>query len=230
MTYLKLFLDWLDAMEPLGDAERGRLLTALMKYARTGEAPQLDGNERFLFPMMRLQVDRDKEAEERISESRRNAGKNGGIAKASKAKQNKQLPDLLSKDGKAVKDKDKDEDEEEDILEAYASCAAPQGDAAPSPVISLPLNDGTEYPVTQEQCQEWAGLYPAVDVIQQLRNMRGWLIGNPGKRKTQRGVLRFVTNWLAREQDRGGARKGGGDGGSGGNYGNAEGTYSGEWL
>lgn len=97
------------------------------------------------------------------------------------------------------------ESKSESEMEAYASCAAPQGDAAPPPVISMPLNDGTEYPVTQEQCQEWAGLYPAVDVIQQLRNMRGWLIGNPGKRKTQRGILRFITSWLAREQDRGGA-------------------------
>ena len=115
-------------------------------------------------------------------------------------------------------------------MEAYASCAAPQGDAAPPPVISMPLNDGTEYPVTQEQCQEWAGLYPAVDVIQQLRNMRGWLIGNPKRRKTRNGILRFITNWLAGEQDKGRAREGGGDGGSGGNSGKAEGTYSGEWL
>lgn len=73
-----------------------------------------------------------------------------------------------------------------------------------TPVITLPLNDGTEYPVTEEQCQEWAGLYPAVDVIQQLREMRGWLLSNPTKRKTRRGILSFVTRWLGREQDKGG--------------------------
>ena len=73
-------------------------------------------------------------------------------------------------------------------------------------VIYLPLNDKTEYPVTKEQCQEWAGLYPAVDAIQQLRNMRGWLLSNPTKRKTRRGIQRFITNWLGREQDRGGLR------------------------
>ena len=70
-------------------------------------------------------------------------------------------------------------------------------------VITLPLNDNTEYPITEEQCQEWAGLYPAVDVIQQLRNMRGWLLANPTKRKTKRGIMRFVTGWLGREQDKG---------------------------
>ena len=74
-------------------------------------------------------------------------------------------------------------------------------------MVSIPLNDGTEYPVSQEQCQEWAGVYPAVDVIQQLREMREWCINNPAKRKTPKGVRGFITRWLAKEQDRGG-RKG----------------------
>lgn len=73
-----------------------------------------------------------------------------------------------------------------------------------TPVILLPLNDGTEYVVTEEQSQEWAGLYPAVDVIQQLRGMRGWLLSNPTKRKTKRGIQGFITRWLGREQDKGG--------------------------
>lgn len=73
------------------------------------------------------------------------------------------------------------------------------------PVIELPLNDGTMYPISQEQCQEWAGLYPAVDVIQQLRQMRGWLDANPTRRKTKGGIKRFVTNWLAKEQNKGGS-------------------------
>ena len=71
-----------------------------------------------------------------------------------------------------------------------------------TPVIELPLNDGSLFPVTQEQYQEWAGLYPAVDVIQQLRNMLGWLNSNPGRRKTKSGIKRFVTSWLSKEQDK----------------------------
>lgn len=73
-----------------------------------------------------------------------------------------------------------------------SSCA----EQSSPPVIELPLNDGTEYAVSQEQCQEWAGLYPAVDVIQQLRHMRGWLMANPEKKKTRRGILRFVAGWI----------------------------------
>lgn len=93
---------------------------------------------------------------------------------------------------------------EDSAVEANASCPEPETVSGP-PVISLPLNDGTEYKVFQNQCQEWAGLYPAVDVMQQLRNMRGWLDANPTKRKTKRGIKAFINSWLSREQNRGGS-------------------------
>ena len=49
---------------------------------------------------------------------------------------------------------------------------------------------------------DWSELYPNVDVMQELRNMKGWCNSNPTKRKTKRGVLRFINSWLAREQDK----------------------------
>ena len=72
------------------------------------------------------------------------------------------------------------------------------------PVITLILNDMTEYPVYQEDIDEWSKLYPSVDIIQELRKMRGWLDANPTNRKTKRGIRRFVNGWLSREQDKGG--------------------------
>lgn len=45
-------------------------------------------------------------------------------------------------------------------------------------------------------------LYPAVDPVQTLREIRGWCIGNPRRRKTKRGVKGFITSWFAREQDK----------------------------
>ena len=68
--------------------------------------------------------------------------------------------------------------------------------------IKLPLIGGEEYLVTQEYVKELQELYPAVDVEQALRNMRGWLDSNPQNRKTPRGIKRFITGWIAREQDR----------------------------
>ena len=81
--------------------------------------------------------------------------------------------------------------------------AQPDSVQSPEPVITLPLNTGEEYPILPEHVQEWAGLYPAVDVIQQLRAMRGWLIANKQRRKTKAGIQRFIVNWLKKEQDSG---------------------------
>lgn len=30
--------------------------------------------------------------------------------------------------------------------------------------------------------------------------MKGWLIGNPSKRKTKKGMPRFITGWLGRDK------------------------------
>ena len=71
------------------------------------------------------------------------------------------------------------------------------------PLIMLPLNDGTEYPVATSMANEWQQLYQATNVVTELRKMRGWLLADPARRKTKRGILRFVTNWLSRAQDSG---------------------------
>lgn len=72
----------------------------------------------------------------------------------------------------------------------------------PEPVIRIPLVGGDEHPILQAQVDEWIAAYPAVGVVQQLREMRAWCIANPSNRKTARGVQAFVVRWLAREQDR----------------------------
>lgn len=70
-----------------------------------------------------------------------------------------------------------------------------------APVEELPLNDGTVWRPTVSMYEEYKRLYPSVDIDQEFRNMRGWCIGNPAKRKTRGGIKRFVTNWLSKEQN-----------------------------
>ena len=59
--YFCAYHSYLKSVEPLNDAERGRLFTACLQYSMTGEVPDLRGNERFVFPMMKEQIDRDTE-------------------------------------------------------------------------------------------------------------------------------------------------------------------------
>lgn len=77
---------------------------------------------------------------------------------------------------------------------------APQGGQAA--VFLLPLSDGTNYEVTQGELAEWRSLYPRIDVPQQFRSMTAWLAANPERRKTRRGVRRFIVSWLSRRADK----------------------------
>lgn len=81
-----------------------------------------------------------------------------------------------------------------------------QTSEAEADVEALILNDGSEWRPTEALFAEYVRLYPNVDVKQQFNVMRGWCISNPKKRKTRRGITRFVNSWLSREQDKGGAR------------------------
>ena len=66
--------------------------------------------------------------------------------------------------------------------------------------------------ITDHHRQAWAKAYPACDIDRQLAQMHAWLLANPTKRKVNNA--RFITNWLKREQDRGGDQRGGGKAGS----------------
>ena len=153
ITYIKVFVDYLDAIEPLGDAERGRLFTSLLTYARSGEVPQLNGNERFLFPMMRAQIDRDVLSKDELSQKRRDAASaskrstceqkehlQANAASASKSPQDKDNKTIdkdnktidkdnktIDKDNKTI-DKDKDKSARTRDADAFAAFAAGDGD------------------------------------------------------------------------------------------------------
>ena len=69
-------------------------------------------------------------------------------------------------------------------------------------ITGLPLKDGNVWFFDDEFIKECKIAYPSVQVEVEANKMRGWLIGNPTKRKTARGIRRFVTGWLATQQSR----------------------------
>lgn len=112
--------------------------------------------------------------------------------------------------------RDKSTDTRDQISETEDVCAeppdsgrsTPASDPQPTPSeFDIPLNDGSFYNVPQENITVYKRLYPAVDVEQALRNMIGWCMGNPTRRKTRRGIKRFITGWLSGDQDEGKTRK-----------------------
>lgn len=76
--------------------------------------------------------------------------------------------------------------------------------AAEPAIIHLTLNDKSLHPITKLQIEEWSELFPAVDVLQELKKMKAWCNANPTKRKTKSGINRFIVKWLSKTQDEGG--------------------------
>lgn len=177
--------------------ERLAYYEAIMEYGITHEAPDMDDTPvaDACFEASRPNLDSgwDKAI----------AGKKGGEKQTEKCLSEKNK--LQDQDQDYNQDQDCNHDSNQDQEQGQVIttiCAEPEPDSAPEPpVITLTLNDRTEYPVYQSNVDEWGALYPAVDVMQELRKMRGWIDSNPKNRKTRAGVKRFITGWLARTQD-----------------------------
>lgn len=106
-----------------------------------------------------------------------------------------------------IRDRDKDKNNRSINTSIAPSSKKQTSEPQETPFITLQLNTGEEHPVYDKEIKDWETLYPAVDVHQQLRSMKGWLLSNKAKRKTKRGINRFINNWLSKEQDRGGSRR-----------------------
>jgi hypothetical protein len=100
------------------------------------------------------------------------------------------------------------EQEQEQEQENICTDLLPESEQ-PLSEFSIPLNDSTEYRIPLAHINEWRAAYQAVDVAQELRQMRVWIMANPTKRKTRRGVSAFIVRWLGKAQDTPTRRTGG---------------------
>lgn len=82
-SYVPVFFDWPEATGELNDQEKGRLIDAVVLYARGGGdwKDRIKGNERFVFPLFKAQVDRSREMREARVDTLRENGKKGGRPK-----------------------------------------------------------------------------------------------------------------------------------------------------
>lgn len=71
--------------------------------------------------------------------------------------------------------------------------------------IRIPVLGDVEFEPSIKYAAEMDKAYPAVNVMEQLMRMRAWCISNPVKRKTKRGVTKFINSWLQKQQNDGSA-------------------------
>lgn len=86
--YIKLWVkDYRALLEPFNEAERGRILWAMMDYKETGSEPKFLGNERFVWAAIKAKIDASNEAYERQAAANRANGARGGRPRKSKENQ-----------------------------------------------------------------------------------------------------------------------------------------------
>ena len=61
--------------------------------------------------------------------------------------------------------------------------------------------------LSKDQIAEWSELYPGVDIDLTLRQALAWVLADPRRAKTAKGMKRFCVNWLNGAVNRGSAVK-----------------------
>lgn len=178
-------------------ADRADAYDIICTYALFQEEPDLNSVSdavAIAFELLRPVLDKAREKAEN--------GKNGGSKPKANAKQTESKTEANANVEQAAskKEKEKEIEKEIDIDNIHPTDVCAELPSSPPPAAVLPLVDGSDFPIAQKTVDELSGLYPAVDIDQQLRNMRGWLLANPKNRKTKAGIMRFVNSWLSREQ------------------------------
>tara|TARA_R100000479_G_C6211454_1_gene138374 strand:- start:13 stop:450 length:438 start_codon:yes stop_codon:yes gene_type:complete len=74
-------------------------------------------------------------------------------------------------------------------------------------VIKMLCKDGSTYSVEETDIIAWERAYEerGVKVRQELASMDSWLDANPSRRKTPKGMKRFIDSWLKRAAQTGGS-------------------------
>ena len=98
--YVKLWVSYEAYFEPLGDAEVGRLARAMIEYKSSGVAPKFSGNERFVWPAIKRDIDNAIAAQQELSQTRADSGKLGGRPKKPNGFSEKQKNQMVFEESK----------------------------------------------------------------------------------------------------------------------------------
>lgn len=78
IPFVCLYTSYLHTLSPFSDDEKGRIMTAMLNFVATGEEPTFTGNERFIWPSIQAQIERDVEAyQNKCAKNKLNGSKGG---------------------------------------------------------------------------------------------------------------------------------------------------------
>ena len=122
MSFLKVYFDFEERTEMLSEVEQGRLLLTMLRYAEGKTLPELKGNERFLFPVFKGDIDRERAAYATKVENGAKGGRPAksktekNLTKPNETENNRTEPTFKNKNLKNLKNKTKELEEQEHSL------------------------------------------------------------------------------------------------------------------
>lgn len=177
---------------------QGKCQRVIAKYQATSEARKAAGS-----------LGGSVKAKQKPSKSKQLLSKSQSNASNQEPETKNQKPNLLlsAPDG-AGPNGDGAAEASADELEPGSGQKKKKGGAALEGIQPLAWSPDTGWlGFTQDLWDELALAYPACDIRRQMLAMEQWLKANPAKARKS-NWRKFVTNWLAKEQDRGGDLRG----------------------
>jgi len=213
-----LYTKYIHIFNALSVEQRGLLITHILNYVNDlipdeQEDNIIDPLVKMAWVSIKIDLKADLVKWKDTCKKRSDAGKKGGAPKgntnASKTTETSKTTKCLKKQAKQAKQADSDSEYDSDyeydseLLNNVSkdTMAAISNDNR-QPTIILPCLSNYNHPIYEEDIEHYKELYPAVDIITELKKMLGWLEANPSNKKTKNGIKAFISRWLSKCQDR----------------------------
>lgn len=178
-----------EAMRELPEEERLKCYEVILDYALDEVVPNEVGISSAIFKLIKPQIDANNKRYEN--------GKKGGRGNRTETKPKPNTNQDVTKVEPKEKEKEKVKEKDKDKVKVSSSVVH----LPPlPPIITLPCKADEEYIVTQGEYEEMTDTYPTLDVMGELRAMKGWLIGNKNKLKLKDDIPKFMYGWLNDER------------------------------
>ena len=101
---------------------------------------------------------------------------------------------------------DRDRDQERDREREKISPETETGETTPCEpaLLTFPCDGSPDsWPLVESQVAEWRTLFPSLDIMAQCRAALAWVLASPERKKTARGMRKYLVGWFNRNQNRG---------------------------
>ena len=210
-----LYLDLAEVVDEMEYEDAGKLFKAIFHWQRHNEIPtDIDNSIKFALLMLISQFKRDITKWEDISTKRSKAGRNGAKQKLANAGKRKQAQANAGKCKQRLANQAVNVNVNDNVnvnVNDNSDYSLELNEISSKPVMEFPcVGDQKQWKLLEEKLTEWQNTYQAIDVLDECKKARQWIIDSPSRKKTARGMTKFLNGWLCRATNSYRPSKGGG--------------------